>query len=73
MCRLLKNKASLKIIIFMRLAIQDKLQTRVNLKKKIKKWKGSKNYCLCGCSETTDHIFFNCILAKIMWTCFKEA
>jgi hypothetical protein len=34
MCRLLKNKASLKIIIFMRLAIQDKLQTRVNLKKK---------------------------------------
>jgi len=24
-------------------------------------------------SETTYHIFFNCIMAKNSWTCFKEA
>lgn len=71
MRKLWKSKLPMKIKVFMWLLIQDKLQTGVNLKKK--KWKGDMNCCLCGKPENADHLFFNCILAKTVWTCFKEA
>lgn len=65
-----KNKAPMKIRILMWLAILDRLQTRVNLKKK--KWKGNRNCCLYGIPQTTEHIFFNCEMAKTVWACFKR-
>lgn len=71
MKKLWKSKLPMKIKIFMWMLIQDKLQTRVNLKKK--QWKGDVKCCLCGKVVSNDHLFFNCILAKTVWTCFKEA
>lgn len=56
------NKAPMKIKVFMWMLIQHKLQTGVNMKKK--NWQGSRNCYLCGSPETTDHIFFNCILVE---------
>jgi hypothetical protein len=55
----------------MRMAVQDKLETGVNLKKR--EWKGSQKCCLCGLDETTDHFFFQCHIARSIWYCFKEA
>lgn len=69
--KLWKIRLPTKIKVFMWMAIQKRLQTGTNLKKK--KWKGSKNCCLCGVEETEDHIFSNCHVTKIIWFCFKEA
>jgi hypothetical protein len=71
MIKLLKNKAPMKIRVYMWMLIQYKLQTRVNLNKK--KWKGDRNCCLCGVPKTNEHILFNSIVAKTIWMCFKEA
>lgn len=35
----------------------------VNLKQK--KWRGSKNCCLCGVEKTTDHVFSTVVLQKL--------
>jgi hypothetical protein len=40
---------------------------------KSKKWKGNPQCTLCGALETGDHLFFKCVLAKFIWTSFKEA
>lgn len=71
MIKLWKSKLPYKLKVFMWLAIQDRLQTGVNLKKK--EWKGSKKCCLCGEAGTMDHIFFHCHITRIIWACFKEA
>jgi hypothetical protein len=52
------------------LVAQDRIQTGVNLRKRI--WKGNSKYCLCGC-ETAHHIFFNCHKSRLVWFYFKEA
>jgi hypothetical protein len=62
MIKLLKNKAPMKIRVYMWMLIQYKLQTGVNLNKK--KWKGDRNCYLCGVPETNEHILFNCIMVK---------
>jgi hypothetical protein len=36
-------------------------------------WKGDKSCRICGVVETTDHIFFHCPLAKLLWIGKKEA
>ena len=53
------------------LAVQDRLQTGVELRKR--GWKGNARCNLCGRLETGDHIFFDCITARFTWACFKEA
>jgi len=53
------------------LAVQDRLPSGVELRKK--SWKGNPHCSLCGKLETMDHIFFKCILARFTWVCFKEA
>ena len=40
---------------------------------KKRKWKGNARCNICNVPKTTDHIFFSCIVAKFLWTCFKEA
>jgi hypothetical protein len=35
------------------------------LKKKI--WKGNPNCYFCGALETSDHLFFQCLIAKVIW------
>ena len=52
------------------LAMHERLQTGVALKKK--KWKGEAHCNLCNCPEMVDHILFQCILPKFVWACFKE-
>ena len=37
------------------------------------KWKGNELCPLCNKPETVDHIFFQCIIARFVWSCFKEA
>jgi hypothetical protein len=36
------------------------------------KWKGNKNCRTCNVLETTDHILFQCLLAKFVWASLKE-
>ena len=65
------SKLPLKIKIFMWLALQDRLQSGVALKKR--NWKGDSNCVVCKVPESADHIFFLCPLARFTWTCAKEA
>lgn len=46
MIKLWKSKLPYKLKVFLWLAVQDRLQTGVNLKKR--KWRGSGKCCLCG-------------------------
>lgn len=68
--KLWKSRIPLKVKVFVWLLYQDRLPTAVNLK--TKNWKGNVNCSLCGVPEDTNHIFFNCVLAKFTWTCTKE-
>jgi hypothetical protein len=61
----------MRIKVFYWLVSHNKLQTGVELKKR--KWKGSHLCGICGQPETTDHIFFSCITARFVWSCFAES
>jgi hypothetical protein len=37
------------------------------------KWKGNTNYMVCGKPETTNHILFDCVMAKLTWGGLKDA
>jgi hypothetical protein len=37
------------------------------------KWKGNINCIVCGTLETTDHILFECPIAKLVWASLREA
>jgi hypothetical protein len=37
------------------------------------KWKGDTRCVLCGVPETVDHIFFFCLVARLVWGGMKEA
>lgn len=65
-----KSKLPLKIKFFLWQVFNNKLQVAQNLVKK--GWKGNINYCVCGCLESIDHIFFKCHLAKYIWSFIKE-
>ena len=52
------------------LAMHERLQTGVALKKK--KWKGQADCILCNCLETVNHILFQCVVELFVWACFKE-
>lgn len=65
-----KCKIPMKIKVFLWLVLHDRLQTGVNLKKK--RLKGDHECKICGVPDTSDHIFFLCIIPRFIWTCVKE-
>jgi len=66
-----KSKLLMKLKVYLWQIFHNKLQTGVELKKR--KWRGSEKCNLCERAKTVDHIFFSCVIAKFVWTCFKEA
>lgn len=69
--KLWKSKMPNKLKVFLWQAFQDRLPTKVEMKKK--GWKGQVNCILCNKPEDGDHIFFNCIMARFVWASIKEA
>ncbi|CAN6285209.1 unnamed protein product [Urochloa humidicola] len=65
-----KIKLPLKIKIFLWQMSHDKLQSATALAHR--GWKGSDKCVLCGQTETTKHIFFECSLAKFTWCCLRD-
>jgi hypothetical protein len=61
-----KAKAPLKIKIFMWLVAQGAILTKDNLGKR--KWKGNMSCAFCCDQETVQHIFFECLTAKYIWS-----
>lgn len=61
-----KAKLPLKIKIFMWLVFHNAILTKDNLVKR--KWKGNKTCFFCNNDETIDHIFFECIVARYVWS-----
>jgi hypothetical protein len=35
-------------------------------------WRGDGKCCVCGVLESIDHIFFGCVLAKMIWAILKD-
>ena len=68
---LCKSKLPMKLRVFMWLALRGRIQTGVALKRK--NWKGDANCIICNTPETVDHVLFQCVMAKFVWTSFKEA
>ena len=66
-----KSKLPMKLKVFMWLALRGRIQTGVALKRK--NWKGDANCIICNTPETVDHVLFQCVMAKFVWTSFKEA
>ena len=69
--RICKSKLPMKLKVFLWLISHNRLQTGAELKKR--NWRGSAVCTICEKIETVNHIFFSCVLAKFVWTCFKEA
>jgi len=65
-----KSPVPLKVKIFFWMAMHDRIQCGVRLKKK--KWSGPEKYFVCDQFETSDHILFQCPLAIFLWTFFRE-
>lgn len=60
-----KCKIPLKIKFFMWQVFNNKLQCAHSLTKR--GWKGGEKCCLDDGSETVNHIFFGCVIAKMIW------
>jgi hypothetical protein len=69
--RMWKSKLPMKIKVFMRLACNDRIQSWEVLKRM--NWKGDPNCIVCRKTESADHIFFLCHLAKFVWGCLRDA
>ncbi|RLN39911.1 hypothetical protein C2845_PM01G23220 [Panicum miliaceum] len=69
--KLWESKLPMKLRVFVWQATHNRLPTGVVLKSM--KWKGESRCPLCGIHETVDHILFQCIIARFVWSCFKEA
>jgi len=61
-----KAKAPLKIKIFMWLCQQNAILTKDNLSKK--NWHGDQHCCFCQGGESIIHLFFDCPLARYVWS-----
>jgi hypothetical protein len=66
-----KSKLPMKIKVFMRQACNDRIQSGEALKRM--NWKGDPNCIVCRKTESADHIFFLCPLAKFVWGCLRDA
>jgi hypothetical protein len=53
------------------LAYQNRIQSGEALKKM--NWKGDPSCAVCGRLESADHILFECLLSKFVWTRLKQA
>jgi hypothetical protein len=69
--RVWKSKLPMKLKVFMWLACQNRIQSGEALKKM--NWKGDPSCAVCGRLESADHILFECLLPKFVWTCLKQA
>ena len=64
--RIWKGRIPAKIKIFLWLISNDAILTKENLKKR--KWQGDPQCVFCDNLETTDHLFFQCPVAKVIWS-----
>jgi len=64
-----KCNIPLKVKIFLWMAIHDRIQCGVQLKKK---WSGPEECFSCDKLETSDHILFQCSIAVFLWSFFRE-
>jgi hypothetical protein len=71
MKKLWKSKLSMKLKLFMWPVSQDRIQSGVNLKRM--HWKGDPRCMVCSRPESSDHIFFSCVLARSTWGCLGRA
>src|SRR6266498_155983 len=55
----------LKIKFFMWYLFKGVVLTKDNLARR--QWRGSRQYCFCNLSESIQHLFFDCPLAKFIW------
>jgi hypothetical protein len=60
-----KANIPLKIKVFMWQVFQDAILTRENMRKR--NWLGAPLCSFCGAVETSNHLFFQCSIAKITW------
>jgi hypothetical protein len=65
-----KSPIPLKVKIFFWMAIHDRIQCGVQLKKK--KWSGPEKCFVYDKHETSDHILFQCPLAILLWSFLRE-
>ena len=65
-----KSKVPPKIKIFLWQAFRGRLPAADQIKKR--NGPGSDFCHLCGALENSDHIFFNCVLAKLVWCCVRS-
>jgi hypothetical protein len=64
-----KCRIPLKIKIFL-WQIFNQLQCAQSLCKR--RWKGGDKCCLCGGTESVNHILFDCIIARMIWGFLRE-
>ena len=65
-----KCNIPLKVKIFLWMAIHDRIQCGVQLKKK--KWSGPEECFSYDRLETSDHILFQCPIVVFLWSFFRE-
>lgn len=59
-----------KVKIFLWQAIRGRLAAANQIRKR--NGPGSEFCTLCGALEDTNHIIFNCVLTKLIWSCVTE-
>ena len=64
--KLWKAKLPLKIKVFMWLVKLNAILTRDNLSRK--GWQGDKMCSFCSSPESTEHLFFSCVISKYCWS-----
>ncbi|KAG2598168.1 hypothetical protein PVAP13_5KG505028 [Panicum virgatum] len=60
-----KAKIPQKIKFFMWFLHHDSILTRENMVKR--KWQGDSTCVFCACLETSDHLMFECCVARVTW------
>jgi hypothetical protein len=60
----------LKVKIFIWMAVHDRIQSGVQLKKK--QWFGPEECATCDKLETSDHILFQCPIAVFLWSFLRD-
>lgn len=61
----------MKVKYFLWLALRNRIQSAEHLKKK--GWNGSEFCLLCGHTETTNHILFQCSMDTFIWCACRDA
>jgi hypothetical protein len=64
-----ENEPKIKFFMWLILKI-NKILSKENLRKN---WQGSSDCCFCGILESTNHLFFNCLVAIFIWRVIQVA